>query len=383
MHIHRFFAPLLVLAAIIGLSTACVGASVPGTFRIDATVPEEYNGEKAVVYGFDGGEIAASKVADGKFTIEGTVREIQRAVLTVGKLRAEFVLEPARYQASRAVTGLRVDGGEYNDQVFGYLKLPEVIAAVTELKQFQDEAFKDIDQKPEAEANRIREENARRNQELFRMKDEYQDKILSGNGPTLLKLLVLSNSEDWERYPNQKRLQMLEQYEKELGVTPLSTEIRAALNDQIKTQQIQASLTPGHEYVDVTVQDYSGKSATLSQALARNKLVLLDFWASWCSPCRAEFPYLKQVYERYHDQGFEIYSVSLDTSKSALLKALDEEKLPWATYCDLKGSEGAAPRAYAVQGLPASFLIASGGRIVGVDLRQQELEKAVRENIDP
>jgi thiol-disulfide isomerase/thioredoxin len=321
-------------------------------------------------------------VEDGQVTLKGPVSSIQLAVMEAGKLRADFVLEPAHYRASRAPTGLRVDGGEYNEQVFGYLRIPELMQKVSELKAWQEIAFKDSEKKSEAEMKKVREENAARNQVLFAMKDDYQQKILSGDAPTLVKVMVLSNSEDWDRYPNEKRLAMLDDYEKDLGPTPLLTQLREGLKERIKIEQLEASFAAGGRYVDIKVVDHTGKSAALSDVLSKHKLVLLDFWASWCSPCRAEFPHLKEVYGKYHAKGFEIYSVSLDTSKKALLTALDEEKLPWVTYSDLKGADGEAPKAYAVRGLPANFLIDTSGMIVGSQVRQDELGKLVGGYLD-
>ena len=127
-----------------------------------------------------------------------------------------------------------------------------------------------------------------------------------------------------------------------------------------------------------------GKVVKLSEVLARNKLVLLDFWASWCGPCRGEFPHLLKVYREFHAHGFEIYAVSLDEDKADWTKAMQEEggsnDLPWINL-QAPGFEDKAAQTYGVVQLPQNYLIAGDGTIVGVGMREWDVERAVRAQI--
>jgi thiol-disulfide isomerase/thioredoxin len=139
-------------------------------------------------------------------------------------------------------------------------------------------------------------------------------------------------------------------------------------------------VSKGKHYRDIVVRDKNGHKVKLSDVVARNKLVLLDFWASWCSPCRAEFPSLAKAYRKYHADGFDIYAVSLDENQDDWLKALKEESakgdIPWTNLRD-SGFDSPAAKAYGVMALPSNYMIAGDGTIVGVNVGNENVEQAV------
>lgn len=149
-------------------------------------------------------------------------------------------------------------------------------------------------------------------------------------------------------------------------------------HDQVEMERKTAI---GQPAPDITLPDAEGKPRSLSSL--KGKVVLLDFWASWCGPCRKENPYVVNVYNKYHAKGFEIFSVSLDRDREAWLKAIDADKLFWPDHVsDLKywKSEGAA--IYGVTSIPYSVLIDREGRIVAKKLRGDALESKVAEILD-
>ena len=134
----------------------------------------------------------------------------------------------------------------------------------------------------------------------------------------------------------------------------------------------------GAQAPDIALTDPDGKIRKLSSL--KGKVVLIDFWASWCGPCRKENPNVVAVYQKYHDLGFEIYSVSLDKDRDSWLKAIAKDNLLWPDHVsDLKywKSEGAA--AYGVTSIPYTVLVDKKGRIVAKKLRGEELENKVKE----
>lgn len=126
-----------------------------------------------------------------------------------------------------------------------------------------------------------------------------------------------------------------------------------------------------------TQNDVNGKPVSLADF--KGKVVLVEFWASWCVPCRAENPNLVEQYKKYKDKGFEILSVSLDNSKAAWLAAIEKDGLPWAQVSDLKGWNNAVGRLYGVRAVPQSFLVDRDGKVIGNTLRGETLNKKLAE----
>lgn len=139
--------------------------------------------------------------------------------------------------------------------------------------------------------------------------------------------------------------------------------------ETLKKLRIGAPLIP-FEAVDI-----AGKP--LSPADMKGRVVLLDFWATWCAPCRAEMPKVKEIYARYHGKGFDIIGVSLDNDRAALDRYLDEQDIAWRQVFDGKGWQAELGRVYAVSSIPATFLMDRQGRIRYKNLRGDDLEKAV------
>jgi thiol-disulfide isomerase/thioredoxin len=168
---------------------------------------------------------------------------------------------------------------------------------------------------------------------------------------------------------------------------PKSTvkKLKSEYGNSPRTKDLLAQLpkpepTEGDEAPEIILSDAMGKKLPLSSL--RGKYVLIDFWASWCGPCRMENPNVVRVYNAYKDKGFTIYSVSLDNSKDNWLAAIQKDGLTWPNHVsDLKGwgSEGAA--LYSVRGIPATFLIDKNGVIIAKNLRGYALEKKLSELI--
>jgi len=164
-------------------------------------------------------------------------------------------------------------------------------------------------------------------------------------------------------------------------VNSLSPAIRAT--DEIAAYRERISILrktdKGNKAPDFTQNNPEGKPVRFYDLLAGKKLVLLDFWASWCGPCRRENPNLVSVYREFHDKGFDIIGVSLDKTKDAWVKAIAEDKLPWTHVSNLQYWNNPIVELYGVSAVPANVLIGADGTILARNLKGDALRKTVQE----
>lgn len=139
-----------------------------------------------------------------------------------------------------------------------------------------------------------------------------------------------------------------------------------------KELEIALKFDVGQPSIDFTLPDTEGKPVSL--ASFKGRYVLLDFWASWCGPCRATHPELKNTYDKYKDKNFQVLAVSLDTQKNLWLKAIKEDQLPWTQVIDLKTASNQVAKMYGITQIPQSFLIDPNGKIVSRNLKGEALD---------
>ena len=187
-----------------------------------------------------------------------------------------------------------------------------------------------------------------------------------------------------DRYPDENK-KMVERMQKEMPTSSYTQEMVTQYNvmlQQLKAQEAgknaEAATAIGAVAPDLAFTSPDGKVIKLSDL--RGQIVLVDFWASWCRPCRMENPNVVAAYKKFKDKGFTIYSVSLDQDAAKWKGAIQQDGLAWPNHVsDLKGWQSQAAMMYGVQGIPAQFLLDKDGKIVAKNLRGEQLEEKLAE----
>ena len=146
-----------------------------------------------------------------------------------------------------------------------------------------------------------------------------------------------------------------------------------------KELQSQKARDIGNKFTDIAMNDTTGRERRLSEWCGKGRYVLIDFWASWCGPCRAEMPNVTACYEKYHAKGLDIVAISFDTNKDAWLRAINTMKMPWVHLSDLAGWNSLGAKTYDIKGIPANILLDGEGNIIDIDLRDYMLEEKLAE----
>jgi peroxiredoxin len=147
---------------------------------------------------------------------------------------------------------------------------------------------------------------------------------------------------------------------------------------QFELDETQNKLLPdGGIMPDIKLADQNGKEFALSSL--KGKVVLIDFWASWCGPCRKENPNVVKMYSKYNKKGFEIFSVSLDEDKEKWIKAIEKDGLKWKHVSDLKGWNSSVCSQFNISAIPFTILIDKEGKIIKKGLRGEALEQKLEE----
>jgi peroxiredoxin len=152
-------------------------------------------------------------------------------------------------------------------------------------------------------------------------------------------------------------------------------EILDGIKRQAEARKLQSSLVAGVKFPDFEEKDLEG--GPLSIANYKGKVVLIDFWATWCGPCVAELPNVLKTYEKHHAQGFDIIGISLDQDQAKLKKFIADKQMPWKQYFDGKGWGSKLGAKYGVNSIPATYLLDGEGKIIAKNLRGEALETAV------
>ena len=205
--------------------------------------------------------------------------------------------------------------------------------------------------------------------------ENYKQNFLTqnANSPALLPMLsTIDPNENFKGYE-----MLVDQIVKGFEGSPTVNQIKAMYLQNKSAYEATLFLSPGKDALDFSQPKLDGTKLKLSDL--KGKVVLLDFWASWCGPCRKENPNVVKLYQKYAEKGFTVMSVSLDKEKTPWQEAIKRDNLMWSNHVsDLKGWSNEAAQLYKVSGIPFTVLIDKEGKIIQKNLRGEDLESALK-----
>ncbi len=222
--------------------------------------------------------------------------------------------------------------------------------------------------------NQVKEVNEQF-QTVQRTFDGYRSKFIAENRQSPALLPVLSTFEVPDEFLDYEVVakEIIEGF----PASPVVKSVELQLEQNRAAYNATQILAPGKEAPALAFADTSGTIRELKNL--RGKVVLIDFWASWCGPCRRENPNVVRLYDKYNKDGFEIYSVSLDNNAQKWKYAIEKDNLKWENHVsDLKGWKSEAGQAYGVSSIPFTVLIDQEGKVIQTNLRGQQLEEALK-----
>lgn len=201
--------------------------------------------------------------------------------------------------------------------------------------------------------------------------------VSNPNSPALLATLATFNVEsEFEIYTK-----VVDGLKNGFGDSPTIKRVAAEYENNKRIVHSKMPMAPGSMAKEIALPNPEGDTLRLSDY--RGKVVLIDFWAAWCGPCRRENPNVVKVYEKYKDKGFEVFSVSLDKTLEAWTAAIEQDKLTWPGHVsDLKFWQSEAAKAYKVNSIPFTVLIDQEGKVIGTNYRGPALEQKLQEIFD-
>ncbi len=323
---------------------------------------------------------------DGTFNLSVDVEEptpvyfyVLDAISTNGMKMApvkgqQFILEPGNLSISMdSRAKFVVNGGYYNDAVFNVWKTSdEFLGKRDEFRTL----VQDVEGETEEERRRRVDAYIAAQRETLDIEERGRQTTSLTHPDPLVRKLTLQTTwliGPWYR-ESINRLASL------MPDDPWVQNRAVIENERWDKKQEQNKIEVGSPILDFEGETLTGDVIALADVQKDSKLVLLEFWASWCGPCRTEIPHMKQAYEKYQDQGFEIISFTIDDSRDDWEVASEEEDLPWVNLG--MGSDAEAPKKYYVTGVPINFLVnAESGLIVAKNLRQHHLDEALEEEL--
>ncbi|MDQ2753891.1 MAG: AhpC/TSA family protein [Bacteroidota bacterium] len=339
-----------------------------GGFVIEGQMRALPNGTNVTLFGFNGTDtLAKTKVQNGGFTLTGMVNNIDARIIAFSGLTQRLVV----FMGNDDVK-VKGDSSNFTDVIItGSPSNYDYEEFLYQIKPLNDYVTMYRNSVQSATTQGAKDSLLIALNTTYNIYQESIDRFIARKKGSPVSSLVLAYSYDTD--PN-KDVVLLQKRFNTLTGTALQSQFAKNISQVIDNDKIGAV---GTKAIDFTQTDTAGNSVSLSQF--KGKYVLLDFWASWCRPCRAENPNVVAAYNTYKNKNFTVLSVSLDETKDSWLRAIKADNLMWTHLSDLKYWSNAVAMEYHIQSIPQNFLIDPNGVIIAKNLRGEQLFQKLKE----
>ena len=373
-HIKLFILALLPLSIFAQSESFTVKGTV-GKLNSPSKVYLSYRQNKTVI-------TDSASIKNGMFELKGQVSNPVKAKLVLdhaGKgLQNQRTPDFVELYLEKGVVSLTSKDSVYNAVVVGSVvnndnrKLTEKLAAAkNKMKVMMAEYYAAPDEKKKSKV--FQDETEKRYNAITKEIQEIESAFIRDNPNSYVSLDIIKNTGG--SIPN---VEVLDSLFKSLTETIRNSSAGKELSERIDKLKLVAVGAIAPDFTQMTPENQPVKLSDF-----KGKYVLIDFWASWCGPCRAENPNVVKVYNQYKDNGFTVLGISLDNEKGrdAWLKAINKDQLTWTQVSDLKGWYNEVAALYSVKAVPQNFLIDPNGKIIAKNLRGEELAAKLKEII--
>ena len=347
-------------------------------YEVECNADGIYNGVRAYLKSSNNNKqvIDTAVVMNGAFKFKGEVSSPEMRILTIDGINGQtaLVLESGKTNVTiykDSIYKSIIKGGE-NNSIFNKYKdgYQNLVEKVTSLREEYMASRNNIEA-----VKRIQKQNVELRLEL----KNYGLNFLTQHPDTDFSLMLLESITLQKEFDAKLANEILEKIPNKISNRQYNIEVMQKINFNINNALSKAVIEVNSVAPDFTAPDPEGNQITLSEILG--KVTILDFWASWCRPCRVENPNFVKLYNKYHEKGLNIISVSLDreNQKSRWIKAIEKDNLSWYNVSNLKYWQDPVALMYNISSIPATFILDDKGTIIATRLRGSALEKKIDE----
>ena len=343
--------------------TKSVKTAAANGFVINGNIQGLADGEVKVTTVQGEQVVAKGPAKNGVFSLEGSVEEPGIYWITLGKEQPQYLFlenAPIKITGKQSeIKTIQISGSKSHDDFLQFRKTFDPLFANLNALSLQ------LQQTPQEK----KEEGMQQYRDAIANLNATVGEFVTAKPSSFVSIFLLTVT----RQVNEDVAELEKRFE------TLSPSLKASASGKELEKYISYAKVGaiGSDAIEFTQNDVNGKPISLSDY--RGKYVLVDFWASWCKPCRQENPNVVKTYSRFKDKNFTVLGVSLDQQKEPWVKAIDNDKLSWTHVSDLQFWNNEVAQLYHVQSIPQNFLIDPKGKIVAKDLRGEDLEKKLCE----